>query len=65
MSNCQWNWNRWLRKWAFVSDYARIEALYKYGGWYLDTDIEILKPLSPFEGKRLVMGTDRGGARRH
>ena len=50
------------KKWAFVSDYARIEALYKYGGWYLDTDIEILKPLYPFEGKRLVMGTDEDGA---
>lgn len=49
------------KKWAFVSDYVRIYALYKYGGWYLDTDVEIVKPLSPFENNRLVMGTDDGG----
>lgn len=50
------------KKWAFVSDYVRVWALRKYGGWYLDTDIEILKPLSPFEDKRLVLGTDHDGA---
>lgn len=49
------------RKWAFVSDYVRIYALYKYGGWYLDTDVEIVKPLSPFEKNRVVLGTDDGG----
>lgn len=27
--------------WAFVSDVCRVEALYKYGGIYLDTDVEI------------------------
>ena len=32
------------KKWAFVSDYARFFALYKEGGIYLDTDIEVLKP---------------------
>lgn len=26
------------KKWAFVSDYARFEILYKYGGLYFDTD---------------------------
>lgn len=50
------------KKWAFVSDYVRIEALYTYGGWYLDTDVEILKPLAPFENKRVVLGTDEDGA---
>ena len=33
------------KKWAFVSDYCRLWVLYNYGGIYLDTDIEILKPL--------------------
>lgn len=33
------------RNWAFVSDYVRLYALYSEGGVYLDTDIEILKPL--------------------
>ena len=32
-------------KWAYVSDVARLHALYNYGGIYLDTDVEILKPL--------------------
>jgi len=50
------------KKWAFVSDYVRMYALNEFGGWYLDTDIEILKPLTPFEDKRLVLGTDHDGA---
>jgi len=33
------------KKWAFVSDYVRLYALYNHGGIYLDTDVEILKPL--------------------
>lgn len=33
------------RKWAFVSDYVRLYALYHYGGIYLDSDIEVLKNL--------------------
>lgn len=35
------------KKWAFVSDYARIWILYNYGGVYLDTDIELLKNIEP------------------
>ncbi len=50
------------KKWAFVSDYVRVYALNKYGGWYLDTDIEVLKPLERFENSRLVLGTDHDGA---
>jgi hypothetical protein len=29
--------------WGFVPDYLRLDVLYKYGGLYLDTDIELLK----------------------
>ena len=32
------------RKFAFVSDYVRLHALYTKGGIYLDTDVEVLKP---------------------
>lgn len=32
------------KKWAFVSDYARLDICYTYGGIYLDTDVEVLKP---------------------
>jgi len=31
--------------WAFVSDYARLRVAYDYGGFYLDTDVELLKNL--------------------
>lgn len=34
-----------LQKWAFVSDVARLKALYEYGGIYLDVDVEFIKPL--------------------
>lgn len=34
-------------KWAFVSDYARLKIIYEQGGVYLDTDVELLKPLFP------------------
>lgn len=36
------------KKWAFVSDYVRLFALYNYGGVYLDTDVEIIKPIDTF-----------------
>lgn len=31
--------------WAYVSDYVRFWAVYNYGGFYLDTDVELLKSL--------------------
>lgn len=31
------------RKWAFVSDYARLDVIYQYGGIYLDMDVELIK----------------------
>lgn len=33
------------KSWAFVSDYARLKIVYEHGGVYLDTDVELLKPL--------------------
>lgn len=36
------------KKWAFVSDYARIDIVHKYGGIYLDCDVELLRPLDDF-----------------
>jgi hypothetical protein len=32
------------KQWAFVSDYVRLKKVYEYGGIYLDTDMEVVKP---------------------
>lgn len=36
------------KKYAFVSDYVRLYALYIEGGIYMDTDVEVLKSLDEF-----------------
>ena len=33
------------KKWAFLSDFARLVVVYKHGGVYFDTDVEVIKPL--------------------
>ena len=33
------------RRWAFVADYARLKILYEQGSIYMDTDVELLRPL--------------------
>ena len=30
-------------KWAFVSDYARVDVVYEHGGLYFDTDVELVR----------------------
>lgn len=53
-TNFDVNQNRYCReaheskKWAFVSDYARLWVLVNYGGIYMDTDVEVVKPLDEF-----------------
>lgn len=36
------------KKWAFASDVARLWVLYNEGGIYMDTDVEVYKPLDEF-----------------
>lgn len=36
------------KKWAFVTDYVRLWAMYTYGGIYMDTDVQVLKSLDKF-----------------
>lgn len=43
-------------KWAFVSDYLRLWALYKYGGIYLDYDVCLNRDLSLFLDYNLIFG---------
>lgn len=44
------------KMWAFVSDYARIDIIYQYGGIYLDCDVELLKPLDDFLSEDMYCG---------
>ena len=36
------------KKWAFVTDYVRLYAMTTCGGIYMDTDVEVVKPLDQF-----------------
>ena len=35
------------KKWAFVSDYARLKIIYDHGGIYVDTDVKFRKSFDP------------------
>ena len=36
------------KRYAFVTDFVRLFAMYNEGGIYMDTDVEVLKPLDEF-----------------
>lgn len=44
------------KKYAFVSDYARFWILYKYGGIYFDTDVEVIRPIDDIVERGNFMG---------
>lgn len=44
------------KKYAFVSDVARLMVVYEYGGIYMDTDVEVIKPLDDLLDNRAYMG---------
>lgn len=48
-------------KWAFVSDYARLKIIYDNGGIYLDTDVELIKPIDDLLLNKGFMGFDEKG----
>ena len=45
-------------KMAFVSDVARIYALYNEGGFYLDTDVEVIKSIDNFDFSKAILGVE-------
>ena len=47
------------RKWGFVPDYARLDIIHQEGGIYLDTDVELLKPLDDLLGFKMFCGFER------
>ena len=44
------------KAWAFATDYFRLWIVYTYGGIYLDTDVQIIKPLDPLLRNKAFMG---------
>ena len=46
------------KKWAFVSDYARLKILEEHGGIYLDTDMFVLRDMAPLLGDELFIGKE-------
>lgn len=44
------------QKWAFVTDYVRLQIVYEYGGIYMDTDVELIKPLDSLLTHRAYFG---------
>lgn len=50
------------RKWAFVSDYARMWILYHHGGLYFDTDVEVIAPMDDIIRRGPFMGIEVPGA---
>jgi hypothetical protein len=62
------------KKYAFVSDYVRLHALYTHGGIYMDTDVEVVKTLdaflkheafSGFEDETFLQSGTMGAAKGH
>ena len=47
-----------LKKYAFVSDYARMWILYHYGGLYFDTDVELIRPMDDVISRGAFMGRE-------
>lgn len=46
------------RKWAFVADVCRFYACYTEGGIYLDTDVEIFRPLDSLLNQEFFAGIE-------
>lgn len=44
------------KKFGFVPDYIRSDLIYEYGGFYFDTDVEVIKPLDSLLQYKGVMG---------
>jgi len=47
-----------IKKYAFVSDYARFWVLYHHGGLYFDTDVEVIKPMDDIIERGPFMGVE-------
>ncbi|MCM1122142.1 MAG: glycosyl transferase [Eubacterium sp.] len=49
------------KKWAFVSDYARLSIIYNEGGIYFDTDVELIKNIDDLRSSTAFFAQEVGG----
>lgn len=49
-------------RWAFVTDYVRLKAMTEMGGIYMDTDVEVIKPLDPYLKHKAFAGFENNEA---
>lgn len=49
------------RKWGFVPDIARLDILYRHGGIYLDTDVELIRNLDDLLYQPAFVGVEKWG----
>lgn len=60
--NFDYRTNRYTReayeckKWAFVTDYVRLKVLYDFGGIYMDTDVEAVRPFGEMLANKAFSG---------
>lgn len=47
------------KKYAYVSDYARLWVLYHHGGIYFDTDVEVIQPIDDILARGPFMGCEK------
>jgi len=50
-----------VKKYAFVSDYARFDMLHEFGGIYFDVDVEVIRPFGEILDDTGFMGTEVSG----
>jgi mannosyltransferase OCH1-like enzyme len=43
-------------EWGYITDFARLDVLYEYGGIYLDVDVEVFKDFTPFLSDTTFLG---------
>ena len=61
-SNFDTNSNKYIKqayeekKFAYVSDYVRINALYEYGGIYMDADVMVYKSFNDLLNNQCILG---------
>ena len=47
------------KRWGFVPDYARLDIIYNHGGIYLDTDVELIKPIDDLLDMNAFAGVEQ------